>query len=323
MAQENSGLVGALAGVLAFPIVHPVMAQQEYPARSIRIIYPFAPGSGNDGIARVLSQRLTVAWGHAVVVDNRAGAGGTIGADLVAKSASDGYTLLVSTASLAVNVTLFPKLPLRDLAPITQITSGGIAIVVHPSVPARNLKELLALAKARKDGLNFGSNGPGTTSHLAGVWLQQLSGLKFTHIPYKGGSAALTAVIGGEVEIAIQGSGSVQALIATNKLRGIAVTTLRKSRVLPDLPLVASVFPGFDVDNWVAMWAPAGTPPAIINKIHTEVVKSLQHADARPSFQVGDNQPVGSTPAEFAAHLNREIDKYTKIIKASGAKPDA
>ena len=322
MMQKTRGLLRAAAGALAIVLVHPAMAQQEYPARSIRVIYPFAPGSGNDGIARVLSQRLTVAWGQAVVVDNRAGAGGTIGAEMVAKSAADGYTLLVSTAALAVNVTLFPKLPLRDLAPITQITSGGIAIVVHPSVPARNLKELLALAKARKDGLNFGSNGPGTTSHLAGVWLQQLSGLKFTHIPYKGGSAALTAVIGGEVEIAIQGSGSVQALIATNKLRGIAVTTLRKSRVLPDLPLVASVFPGFDVDNWVAMWAPAGTPPAIINKIHTEVVKSLQHADARPSFQVGDNQPVGSTPAEFAAHLSREIDKYAKIIKASGAKSD-
>ena len=322
MMQKTRGLLRAAAGALAIVLVHPAMAQQEYPARSIRVIYPFAPGSGNDGIARVLSQRLTVAWGQAVVVDNRAGAGGTIGAEMVAKSATDGYTLLVSTAALAVNVTLFPKLPLRDLAPITQITSGGIAIVVHPSVPARNLKELLALAKARKDGLNFGSNGPGTTSHLAGVWLQQLSGLKFTHIPYKGGSAALTAVIGGEVEIAIQGSGSVQALIATNKLRGIAVTTLRKSRVLPDLPLVASVFPGFDVDNWVAMWAPVGTPPAIINKIHAEVVKSLQHADARPSFQVGDNQPVGSTPAEFAAHLSREIDKYAKIIKASGAKSD-
>ncbi len=314
------------ATVFATLLASTALAQQEYPARSIRIINPFAPGTGYDGIARVLSQRFIADWGQPAVLENRAGAGGIIGAEAVAKSAPDGYTLLVSTASLAVNATLMPKLPFdvrRDLVPITEIVSSGVVIVVHPSVPARNLKELLALAKSHKDGLNFGSNGTGTTSHLAGAWLQQLSGLNFTHIPYKGQSLAFTAVIGGEVEIALPGSSAaVQGMIATKKLRGIAVTMLHKSKLLPDLPLVASVFPGFEVDNWFAMWAPAGTTPAITNKLHAQLVKSLQHPDMRPALQ-GDIQVVGSSPMEFAAYLNREIDKYAKIIKASGAKPDA
>jgi tripartite-type tricarboxylate transporter receptor subunit TctC len=210
----------------------------------------------------------------------------------------------------------------RNLAPITQVTSGGNVMVVHPSVPVRSLKELLALAKVRKEGFNLGTNGAGTTSHLAGAWFQQLSGVKFTHIHYKGGAPALTGIVSGEVEVANLGTGSAQPMIAAKKLRGIAVTMLRKSRVLPDLPTVASVFPGFDVDNWVAMWAPAGTPTTIINKIHAEVVKSLQHADMKPALQSGDNQAIGSTPAEFAAYFTSEIDKYERIIKAAGARPD-
>ena len=323
MAQEHLGLVGVVASAVATILIHPAMAQQSYPVRPIRIIYPFLAGTGNDGIARVVSQRLTAEWGQPVVVENRAGAGGTIGAELVAKSAPDGYTLLISTASLTVNATLFPKLPLRDLVPVTQIMSGGVVVVVHPSVPARSLKELIELAKARKDGLNFGSNGTGTTSHLAGAWLQHLSGANITHIPYKGQSAAVPALVGGDVEIGIPGTGApVPGLIASKKLRGIAVTMQRKSRMFPELPTVASMFPGFDVDNWVAMWAPAGMPPALIDKLHAEVVKSLQHADMKPSLQSGDNQPVGSSPAEFSLYFNREIEKYAKIIKMAGLKPD-
>jgi tripartite-type tricarboxylate transporter receptor subunit TctC len=323
MGQENLWLVGAVASALATILVHPAMAQQPYPVRPIRIIYPFLAGTGNDGIARVVSQRLTAEWAQPVVVENRAGAGGTIGAELVAKSAPDGYTLLISTASLTVNATLFPKLPLRDLVPVTQIMSGGVVVVVHPSVPARSLKELIALAKTRKDGLNFGSNGTGTTSHLAGAWLQHISGAKINHIPYKGQTAAVPALVSGDVEIGIPGTGApVPGLIASNKLRGIAVTMQRKSRMFPELPTVASMFPGFDVDNWVAMWAPVGTPSALIEKLQAEVVKSLQHADMKPSLQNGDNQPVGSSPAEFGLYFNREIEKYAKIIKMAGLKPD-
>jgi tripartite-type tricarboxylate transporter receptor subunit TctC len=314
------------SAVLLAGIALPAMAQQDYPNRSIRIVLPFAPGAGTDSLARLLSQRFYAAWGQTVPVDNRPGAGGNIGAEMVVKSPPDGYTLLMSTASTTVNVTLFPKLSFdmrKDLAPITQVASAPIVIVVHPSVPAKNLRELLALAKTRKEGLNFGSNGTGTTSHLAGEWLQQLSGLKFTHIPYKGASAAMASLLGGEIEIGFPSSTSARPLISANKLRGLAVTTIRKAEVLPDLPTVASVYPGFDVDNWFALWAPAGTPVAIINKIHAEVVKSLQHPDMKNYMQREGAEPVGSTPAEFAAHISREIDKYAKIIKMSGARPDA
>jgi tripartite-type tricarboxylate transporter receptor subunit TctC len=302
--------------------VNSTQAQQEYPARPIRIIYPFAAGSGNDGVARVVAQRLSAAWGQPVVVENRIGVGGTIGAEVVAKSPPDGYTLLISTASIAVNATLFPKLPVRELIPVSQISSNSIAIAVHPSVPARTLKELIGLAKSRKEGLNFGSNGVGTTTHLAGAWLQLASGLKFNHIPYKGAVPATAALLSGEVDIAFPSPATARELMKAKKIHALAVTTLRRSELLPDLPTVASVYPGFDVDNWVAMWAPPGTPPAIVNKLQAEIVKSLQHADVRNYLRRLDNPAVGSTPAEFTQFLGQEIDKYAKLIKLSGAKSD-
>ncbi len=304
----------------------PVWAQQNYPTRPIRIIVPFTPGGATDILARLLSVRFHAAWGQVSPVENRPGGGGNIGAEVVVKAPPDGHTLLMSTASMAVNVTLFPKMPFdmrRDLAPISQVASAPIVIVVHPSVPARTLPELLKLAKSRKDILSFGSNGTGTTSHLAGELLQQLSGVKFTHVPYKGASGAMLSLVSGEVEIGMPATTSARPHIATGKLRGLAVTTIRKSSVLPDLPTVASFYPGFDIDNWFSLWAPAGTPPAIINQLHAEAVKSLQHQDMKTFMQREGAEPVGSSPAELAAHVSREIEKYAKIIKASGAKPDA
>lgn len=299
---------------------------QDYPNRPIRIVLPFSPGAGTDLLARLLSQRFFATWGQTVPVDNRTGAGGNIGAEIVVKSAPDGYTLLMSTASLAVNVTLYPKMPFslqKDLAPITQVASAPIVAVVHPSVPARTIQELVALAKARKEGINYGSNGTGTTSHLAAELLKQVSGGKLTHIPYKGASAALASLLSGEIEMGFPSSTSARPLISAGKIRGLAVTTKRKSSVLPDLPTVDSIYPGFDVDNWFALWAPAGTPPAIIAKIQAEVVKSLQHQDMKNYMQREGAEPVGSTTAEFTVFVAREIEKYAKIVKASGAKPDA
>lgn len=303
----------------------PAAAQQDYPSRPIRIILPFSPGAGTDLLARLLSQRFHAAWGQAVTVDNRTGAGGNIGADLVAKSAPDGYTLLMTTASVTVNVTLYPKMPFslqKDLAPITLVGSAPIVVVVHPSVPARTIQELLVLAKARKDGLNYGSNGTGTTSHLAGELLKQVSGARLTHIPYKGASAAMTALLSGEVEMGFPSTTSARPLIGAGKVRGLAVTTKRRSSVLPDLPTVDSIYPGFDVDNWFGLWAPAGTPPAIIAKVQAEVVKSLQHQDLKTYMQREGAEAVGNSSAEFAAFIAREIEKFAKIVKASGAKPD-
>lgn len=297
-------------------------AQQDYPTRPIRIIYPFAAGSGNDNVARLIAQWFHTVWGQAVTVENRTGVGGTIATEFVAKAPPDGYTLLVTTASLAVNVTLFPKAPARQLVPVSHISSSPIAIAVHPSVPARTFKELLALARSRKDGINFGSNGVGTTTHLAGAWLQVVSGIKFNHIPYKGAIPAIAALVGGEVEIALPGTLTAKTYISAKKMQGIAVTGLRRSDLLPDLPTVDSVYPGFNVDNWAAMFAPPGTPSVIVNKLHAEIVKALQHVDLKSFLQRQDNTAVGSSPAEFTQSLAQDIDKYAKLIKMSGAKAD-
>ena len=299
---------------------------QDYPIRPVRIVVPFTPGGGTDLLARLLSVRFTEAFGQSVIVENRAGSGGNIGAEFVIRSPADGYTLLMSTASMAVNVSLYPKLPFdvrRDLVPIVQVASAPIVLCVHPSVPARTIKELIALSKTRKEGLNFGSNGTGTTSHLAGVMLQQVAGLKLTHIPFKGASAAMISLVGGEVDMGLPAVISGRPNIAAGKLRGLAVTTKRRSSVLPELPTLDSMYPGFDIDNWFALFAPAGAPQHVVSRIHAEVVKGLQHADLKAFMAREGAEPVGSTPAEFTAFFRAEIEKYAKIVKISGAKPDS
>ena len=299
---------------------------QDYPIRPVRIVVPFTPGGGTDLLARLLSQRFTEAFGQSVIVENRAGSGGNIGAEFVIRSPADGYTLLMSTASMAVNVSLYPKLPFdvrRDLVPIVQVASAPIVLCVHPSVPARTIKELIALSKTRKEGLNFGSNGTGTTSHLAGVMLQQVAGLKLTHIPFKGASAAMISLVGGEMDLGLPAVISGRPHIAAGRLRGLAVTTRQRSSVLPDLPTLDSMYPGFDIDNWFALFAPAGTPPIVVTRIQAEVVKGLQHADMKAFMTREGTEPVGNSTAEFAAFFRAEIEKYAKIVKISGAKPDS
>jgi tripartite-type tricarboxylate transporter receptor subunit TctC len=298
---------------------------QEYPARQVRLILPFTAGGGTDLLARLLAQRLTEAMGQSFIVDNRPGAGGNLGADLVAKSPPDGYTLLVSTASMAVNVTLYPKLPFdtrKDLVPVTQTANSPIVVSVHPSVPARSVKELIELSKKVKGGLNYGSNGSGTTSHLVGVMFQQMAGMQLTHVPYKGASASVTALLGGEVEIGFQATTSVLPYVRSGKLRALAVTTKNKVPVLPDLPTVDSMYPGFDIGNWYLVFVPAGTPAAIVTRLNAEIIRALQHPDVKAWMDREGAVAVGSTPAEAAAFFNREIDKYAQIVKASGAKPD-
>jgi tripartite-type tricarboxylate transporter receptor subunit TctC len=226
---------------------------------------------------------------------------------------------------MAVNVTLYPKMPFdvrKDLVAMTQVASAPIVLCVHPSVPVRSVKELIALSKRRPGGLNFGSNGTGTTSHLAGVMLQQSAGLALTHIPYKGASAAMNSLVAGEVDFGLPAVTSGRPLVAAGKLRALAVTTKRPSSVFPGLPTLDSFFPGFDIDNWFSLFAPAGTPMTVVNRIHAEVVKGLQHPDVKAWFVREGAEPVGSTPAEFAAFLRSEVEKYAKIVKASGAKPD-
>ncbi|MDB5809729.1 MAG: hypothetical protein JWN94_1851 [Betaproteobacteria bacterium] len=298
---------------------------QDYPAKPIRIVLPFSPGGGTDLLARLLSKRFYEAFGQVATVDNRPGAGGILGAEIVAKSAPDGYTLMMSTASVAVNVSLYSKLPFdsrKDFIPITQVASAPLVVTVHPSVPARSVKEFVALAKKTSGGLNFGSNGTGTTSHLAMEMFKQMAGMSLTHIPYKGAGALMTSLLSGEVEIGFPAVISVQPHLRAGKLRALAVTTKRKSSVLPDVPTLDSTYAGFDIDNWFSLFAPAGTSPAIINRIYTEVVKGLQHPESK-QFMVSEGaEPVASSPAEFAAFFAREIDKYAQIVKLSGARPE-
>ena len=299
---------------------------QEYPVRPIRIVVPFVPGGATDILARLLAARFHEAWGQVATVDNRAGAGGTIGAEIAARSPADGYTLMMTSASLAVNVTLYPKTSYdarKDFAPIVHVASSPIVLVVHPSVPAKTVKELVALSKQRKEGLNFGSNGAGTTSHLAGVMLSQMGGLKITQIHYKGAGASMIAVVSGETDIALPAVTSGRPHIAAGRLRGLAITTKRKSSVLPDLPTLDSIYPGFDIDNWFALFAPAGVPPIVVTRIHAETVKGLQHADMKAWINREGAEPVGNSTAEFTAFFRSEIEKFAKIVKASGAKPDS
>jgi tripartite-type tricarboxylate transporter receptor subunit TctC len=317
-------LLALVCGVTALACAQ-TAAAQNYPARPVRIILPFTSGGGTDILARLLAQRLTEAFGQTVLVDNRPGAGGNLGADLVAKSAPDGLTLLFSTTSTAVNATLYSKLPFdirKDLIAITQVARSPIVVTTHPSLPARNVRELVELSKKIAGGLNFGSNGSGTVSHLAGTMLTQYSGIRLTHVPYKGASVAVTSLLSGEVEVEFQASTSVLPYIRAGKLRALAVATKHRIAALPDTPTLDSIYPGLEIDQWYVVFTPAGTPAVIVNRLHAELVKALQHADVKTWMQRENSEPVGSSPAEAAALLKAEIEKYAKIVKASGATPE-
>lgn len=297
---------------------------QDYPTRPIRIIVPFAAGGvGGSGFARMLGQRIYESYGQNVVVDNRPGAGGNIGAELVVNSRPDGYTLLLSTASIAVNRTLYPKLPFdvrTDLITVSHIATVALVLVTHPSIPARTVKELAALSGRTKGGLNFGSNGAGTTSHLAGVLLNQMARVSLTHIHYKGAAPAMTALLGGEVDIAFPGALNGLPHIRSRKLRGIAVTTRHKSSALPELHTLDSMYPGFDLYNWYVLFAPARTPQTIVDRLHGEVVKTLQDPNVKPFLSSEGADAIGNSPAEAAAFINQEVEKFAKIIKSAGIK---
>lgn len=315
----------AAAAFVAAGFVSATAVAQNYPTRPVRIILPFAAGGGTDLLARLLAQRFTEALGQPTVVDNRPGAGGNLGAEFVAKAPADGHTLLFSTTSTAINVSLYPKLPFdirKDFIAVSQVARSPMVVSTHPSVPARNLRELVELSRKTRDGLNYGSNGSGTTSHLAGVMLQQVSGMRLTHVPYKGASPSVTALLGGEVEIGFQATTSILPFLRAGKLRALAVTTRNKVASLPDVPTVASMYPGYEFEQWYILFTPAGTPAAIVSRLHAEAIKALRHPDVKAWMQRENSEPVGTSPAEAAVFLNTEVGKYATIVKASGATPD-
>jgi tripartite-type tricarboxylate transporter receptor subunit TctC len=299
---------------------------QDYPNRPIRLIVPFPPGGGTDITARATALKLGESWGQTVVVDNRPGANGTIGVDITAKSAPDGYTITMISSSHAVNVGLYSKLPydlMRDLTPITQATSQPYVLVINPSVPARSVKELVAVAMAKPGTLNYGSSGTGGISHLAGALLGSLTGTSLVHVPYKGGSPAMIDVISGQIQMLFGTLLLNGPHIKAGKLRVLAVTTPQRWPGTPELPTMQEAgVPGFVITQWYGMLAPAKTPQPIVGKLNKEIARLLLQPDVKEKLAADGAEAVGNTPAQFGAHIRSEIAKYSKLVKQIGLKAE-
>jgi len=325
MKRLQIGLVG-LASVLALTVASGPVWAQAYPAKPVRIIVPFGAGGGTDIQGRLLAQKFQVSMGQNFLVENRSGASGLIGAEFVAKGPNDGYNILFTTASLAVNMVLYSKRikfdPLTDLEPVSWVSSVPLVLTIHPSVPAKNLKEFVALAKKPGGNLIAAHNGAGTTSHLSVEMLKLFGGARVTPVPYKGGGPAMVAQISGETDFTFATALAVQPFLKTGKVRTIAVTTSKRSSTFPDLPTMTSIFPDFEADNWYAMFYSKGTSKDIIAKLNTEILKALKAQDLNDFIRKEGGEPVGSTPEELASYFKREAVKYTKVINAAKVVAD-
>ena len=296
---------------------------QTFPAKPVRLIVPFPPGGGNDTIARAVGQELAKALGQQIVIDNRAGAGGTIGADLAAHAPPDGYTLfLAGVASHGINPVLNPKLPydaVKDFAPVSLLASAPLIVVVHPSLPVKTLKDLIALAKSKPDALNFASNGNGGSSHMAGEMFKAMAGVKIVHVPYRGLSPALTDLLSGQVQIMFSSAVAMLPQVKAGKLRGLATTGAKRPPAIPDLPTVAEAgLPGYETGSWYGIVAPANTPPEIVNRLSVELQKIVRQPAMQERFNNEAANPIGGTPQEFAAHIQRELARWAKVVKTTG-----
>jgi tripartite-type tricarboxylate transporter receptor subunit TctC len=319
-AQRFAALLAAIAVCIAADI----SAQQNYPAGPMRIVVPFTPGGGTDILARLIAQKLNESWGQPVVVDNRPGAAGTLGTAFVAKSVGDGHTLLIVPAGYAGNPGLYKKLPYdhtRDLAPVSWLASGPLTLVVHPSLPAKSVKELIAFARARPGEINFGSSGAGTLPHLSAELFNSMSSIKMVHIPYKGAGAAVTDVMAGRVPVYFMNILQSVSLIKAGKLRALGVTTPQRTPIAPDIPSIAEAgLKGYDMTNWYGLLAPAATPREAIVKLNAEVVRILKLPELTSRLADDGMTVVASPPERFAEFLARETDKFTKVIEAAGIK---
>ena len=298
---------------------------QPYPTRAVRIINPFSPGGSLDLVARLLAKHMSAELGQSVLVDNRPGAGGTIGVETVAKAPPDGYTLLIVQSSITINPTLQPKIsydPVRDFAPISKVADYMFFLVAHPSLPVRSVKQLIALDKARPGQLNYASVGVGSGTHLASELFNYMAGTKIVHVPYKGTGQALPDLIGGHVAIMF-GSTSFVPHVKSGKLVALGVTGAARSAALPEVPTIAeAALPGFEVTAWNALFAPAGTPEAIIKRLNALVREGLAQPEARVAMDKQGLDATPSAPEELARLVRTELDKWAKVIKASGMKPD-
>jgi tripartite-type tricarboxylate transporter receptor subunit TctC len=297
---------------------------QSYPTKPIRFIVPYAAGGGGDMMARLVASPLGAALRQQVIVDNRPGAGGNIGAEIAARAMPDGYTLMLAAANLPMNLTLFEKVsfdPLRDFAPVTLLAATPNLVAVHPAVPAKSVRELIALALAEPGKLNYSSGGNGSTLHLAAELLKMMAGVNIVHVPYKGTAPAVVGLIAGEVSMTIAPTFTLLPHLATGKARALAITSLERSRAVPDVPTVAeSGLPGYEVTQWYGVLVPAGTPQQIVTRLNSECVKIVRGPEFSARLVAEASIPGGTTPDAFGAYLKEEVAKWVKVVKLSGAR---
>jgi tripartite-type tricarboxylate transporter receptor subunit TctC len=300
---------------------------QTYPAKPVRVVVPFAAGGTTDIVTRILAQRMEQIWGQPLIVDNRPGAGGNIGSEIVARSPADGYTLLMATvATHGINASLYRKIPydpVGDFAPVTLVASTPSVLMLHPSIPAGSVKELIALAKANPGQLNFGSSGNGSSHHLAGELFDSMAGVKMTHVPYKGTAAALVDLLGGRIQLTFDTLPSAMPYVKGGKLKAIAVTSAKRARSLPDLPTIAEAgVPGYEVTSWYGLLAPAGTPPDIVRKLNADFVRAIRIPEVTEKMIEAGAEPVANTPEQFAQFIRSELKKWAIVVQDSGARVD-
>ena len=325
-AHRLSAVPARIAPVIAGALLAAytgLSAAQNYPARPLRIIVPQSAGGSTDLVARPLAKTLADALGQAVVVDNRPGAGSVIGTDLVAKAAPDGYTLLAVAASVTMSPSLYklPFDPIRDLTPISQLTSLPNILVVHPALPANSVREFIALAKTRPGQLNFGSSGVATGTHLSMELLMYMTGIRLTHVPYKGGSLNVNALIGGETQANFSTISTALPHVKSGRLRALAVSTAKRSTAAPEVPTIAeSGVKGYDYSSWIGLLAPAQTATAVIARLNAEAIKAIHAPDMKAILAVEASEPVGNSPAEFASIMKVEVARWMQVVKAAGIK---
>jgi tripartite-type tricarboxylate transporter receptor subunit TctC len=315
-----------LSSIIALSMLVLPVAAQNYPTRAVRIVVPSAPGGGTDISARILAPQLSAFLGQQVVVENRAGAGTMIGGEAVARAAPDGYTLLMGISTLAINPAMYKKVPydaLKDFAPISQAVSLSNVLVVHPSLPAKSVKEFVALVKPRPGQINFASAGVGTSPHLSMELFLVMTGLKMLHVPYKGSGPGVTDLIAGHVPAMMPNMLSAKPHIQSGRLRALGVTGSRRAPGADDIPTIAEAgVPGYEAVQWYGLLAPAAVPRDIVSKLHAGVVRALQNPEVRQRLLNDGAEPVGSSPEEFAAYLRSETAKWAKVIQAAGIKPE-
>jgi tripartite-type tricarboxylate transporter receptor subunit TctC len=325
LALRRAAATAIIACVIASGVCAVVHAQS-YPARTIRLVVPYVPGGGVDFVGRLVAQKLTEALGQTVFVDNRPGGGTNIGSELVARAAPDGYTLLVGGVPNTANMALYQKLPydtLKDFSPVILIDTAPNLLAVHPSVPANSVKELIALAKVKRGALTYASAGIGSSNHLSGELFRVMAGIDIVHIPYKGGGAAITDLLAGQVSMYFGTTPSTLPFVQNRKLRALGVTTAKRTAAAPDVPTIAEAgLPGYEQSAWHGLLAPAGTPEPVIAKLHAEMSKALRTRDLIDKFAAQGIDVIGGSPVEFAAFIRGDVAKYAKLVKTAGIKID-